>query len=331
LKRDKLDHGLVHAMQVFARVADAGSFTAAASQQGLTTAQVSRLVSLLEARLRRKLLQRTTRRLVLTPAGERYLRHCKRILHLVSESEEDAAAAGSEPSGHLRIMCMASFGKRYVVPLVAEFVQRYPKVSVEYCTSQHTPDLVGDGIDASVFIARQLPDSTRIVQKLGVVSGILCTAPGYLQRHRAPLLHPRDLAHHSCLRLTIPSAVRQWELVSGRSTFTVDLTGPISADSADVVVDAAIRGVGIAVIPAYAAIDALRDGRLIRCLPKWHTPPFSVFSLIPSLEYLEAKTRAWLEIVKERLPLAIRRDEEFLAALSGRGDLSATKGVSPAA
>ncbi|WP_213803118.1 LysR family transcriptional regulator [Granulicella sp. dw_53] len=279
--RNNLDHGLLHAVQILTRVVDAGSFTAAAEQLDLTTALVSRTVSLLERRLQTKLLQRTTRKLVLTEAGKRYVLQCRHILQLVAESEEDASEITSGPVGHLRILCMANFGKRYVVPLITEFVERYPKVSVEYITSQYTPDLIGHGVDVGIYISRQLPDSNQIVQKLGVVYALLCVAPSYVARNGMPL-HPQDLSKHSCLRLNNPSAPRQWDLLNGTETCNVELTGPITGDSPDVLIDAAIRGVGIILLPPFTFIDALQEGKLLPCLPEWRTLDFNVFALIPS-------------------------------------------------
>ncbi len=170
--RNNLDIGLLHAMNAFIRVVDSGSFTAAASQMGLTTAQISRLVSELETRLETKLLQRTTRRLSLTSTGERYLADAKTILELVLEIESNVKGSTVEPAGRLRVLCMSGFGSRYVVPLVARFSKQFPKVTIEYFTSQYMPDLVAGAVDVSVYLAQRLPDSNLVAHLLGQTSAV---------------------------------------------------------------------------------------------------------------------------------------------------------------
>jgi DNA-binding transcriptional LysR family regulator len=225
--RKNLDNGVLHAMSAFVRVVDAGSFTAAGSQMGLTTAQMSRLVSDLENRIQTKLLQRTTRRLALTSAGERYIDQARSILELVAEAEGNATGASVEPSGRLRVQCLTNFGGRYILPLVAKYCARYPQVTIEYSTSQYFPQLLADGVDVSIYLAQRLPDSGLIAQRLGTTFGLLCAAPQYLSKHGPPE-HPRELEEHSCLRLVNPSMRMCVDLflpIHQRSCCTVHLPG----------------------------------------------------------------------------------------------------------
>jgi DNA-binding transcriptional LysR family regulator len=228
--RKNLEYGLLHAMNAFLRVVDAGSFTAAAVQMNLTTAQVSRLVSELETRLQSKLLQRTTRRLQLTGAGERYVEQCRAILDLVTEAESEAGGAGVEPSGRLRVLCMSVFGSRYVVPLVSRFCSMYPQVTIEYSTAQHVPNLLAEGLDVSVYLTRQLPDSRMVAQRLGTTYAVLCAAPAYLAWHGAPD-EVAQLAQHRCLRVINPSALPDWELTDGSVTTSLTANGPLVGDT----------------------------------------------------------------------------------------------------
>lgn len=308
--RKNLDYGLLHAMNAFVRVVDSGSFTAAASQMELTTAQISRLVSELENRLQTKLLQRTTRRLALTSVGERYVNECRSILELVVQAESNAAGAAAQPSGRLRVLCMASFGNRYVVPLVSEYCARYPQVTVEYSTSQYVPDLLAEGVDVSVYLAQRLPDSGLVAQQLGTTFAVLCAAPGYLARHGTPK-HPRELAEHACLRLINPSITPHWELVDGKNVCTLDPTGPVVGDNPEVVLHSVLSALGIAMLPCYAVVDALREGTLVHVLPRWRSREIGVFMLIPSRRFLEAKTRAWLDMLKARISVALKGDTGF--------------------
>lgn len=178
--RKNLDSGVLHAMRAFVCVVDAGSFSQAAEQVQLTTAQVSRLVSDLEKRLQAKLLQRNTRRQTLTEAGTAYLASCRQILDLVALAEAQAGGAALAASGRLRVQCMTNFGQHYVSPLLPEFFERHPAVQVEYNTSQYAPDLLARGTDVSLYLAAQLPDSALVSRRLGTTFSVLCASPAYL-------------------------------------------------------------------------------------------------------------------------------------------------------
>jgi DNA-binding transcriptional LysR family regulator len=316
--RKSLDYGLLHAMTAFVRVVDAGSFTAAASQMALTTAQVSRLVSELEKRLQAKLLQRTTRRLVLTSVGERYANQCRSILDLVVEAEGTVGGAHVEPTGRLRVRCMTAFGHRYVVPLVSRYCAMHPKVVVEYSTSQYAPDLLAEGVDVSVYLAQSLPDSSVIAQRLGSTDAVLCAAPAYLERHGVPR-SVDDLARHACLRIANPSTTAQWTMTDGKTTYTLDPTGPLVGDNPEVIQHGACSALGIAMLPRFSAIDKIRSGELVNVLPGWRSPEIGVYVLLPSRQFLEAKTRAWLDLLRSELPVALERDADDLDGRSEPG------------
>ncbi|EKZ95955.1 LysR family transcriptional regulator [Cupriavidus sp. HMR-1] len=313
--RKNLDYGLLHAMTAFLRVVDAGSFTAAAAQMALTTAQVSRLVSELEKRLQAKLLQRTTRRLALTSVGERYADQCRSILDMVAEAESGVGGANVEPAGRLRVRCMAAFGERYVVPLVSKYCAMYPKVTVEYGTSQFAPDLIAEGVDASVYLAQRLPDSNLVAQALGETYGLLCAAPTYLKRRGTPK-SVEELAAHACLRIANPSTTPDWTLTDGTRSFTLDASGPLVGDNPGVVLHAASSGLGIALLPIFSAVDHIRNGELRVVLPAWRSPAIGVYLMMPSRKFLEAKTRAWIELLRTELPTALQRDAGHPATAS---------------
>lgn len=308
--RKNLEYGLLHAMHAFLRVVDSGSFTAAASQMNLTTAQVSRLVSDLEKRLQSKLLQRTTRRLQLTSAGERYADQCRTILDLVTEAESEASGASVEPSGRLRVVCMSIFGSRYIVPLVSRYCALYPKVTIEYSTSQHVPNLLAEGLDVSIYLTRQLPDSGMVAHGLGTTHAVLCAAPAYLERHGAPQA-VEDLAGHQCLRLINPSVPPQWELNDGRLTHSLLPGGPLVGDTPEAVLHGACSALGIALLPLYSVVDHIRKGELVRVLAPWRTAEVGVYVLVQSRKFVEAKTRAWLDLLKAEVPAAMARDAGY--------------------
>ncbi len=312
--RNKLDGGVLHAMRAFACVVDTGSFTAAADQMALTTAQVSRLVGALEKRLQAKLLHRTTRQRALTEAGEAYLERCREVLGLVAEAEAAASGAALVPRGRLRLQCMTNFGQRYVSPLLPTFLRQYPSIQVEYRTSQYVPDLLARGTDVSLYLAAELQDSGLVSRRLGTTFSILCASPAYLAANRSPRT-PADLARHPCLQLVNPSVSPDWKLQGTRQR-SHELTpeGPCIADTPDLLREAAENGAGIALLPLFSVIEAVRAKRLMRVLPAWRSPDIGVFALMPSRQFVDARTRAWLSFLDEHLVPAINEDARFFTA-----------------
>lgn len=308
----ELEHGLLHAMHAYVQVIDSGSFTAAAAHMGITKAQVSRLVSMLENRLQTKLLHRTTRRLSATTAGERYAEKCKAIFDLVAAAEGEAGEATGQASGRLRVMSMPAFGNRYVTPLVAAFCLANPRVAIEYASSQSAPDLLAEGIDVSIYLAQYLPDSALVAVKLGRMFSVLCAAPAYLAKHGTPQ-HPAELVKHTCLRLVASSFTSGWQMRNGEEHFALEPQGPLTGNAVEVVLDAARQGLGIIMLPAYSVVDDLRAGTLVPVLPAWRSPEIGIFALLPSGRFIDAKTRGWVDMLKEKLPEAVARDMAFFA------------------
>lgn len=309
--RKKLETGLFHAMGAFLRVVDSGSFTAAADQLGLTTAQVSRLVADLEIRLGSKLLQRSTQRRVLTDAGRNYAEQCREILGLVGEAETDASGASVQVRGTLRMQCMANFGQHYVAPILADFCARYPGLVVEYGTSQDVPDLLARGADVSLYLAESLPSSGMVARRIGTTFAVVCASPAYLAKHGEPKA-PVDLAQHACVRLVNPSVTAEWRLTRGGGHVEqLAPRGQVIADTPDLLVDVTMRGAGITLLPLFSVIDQIRAGLLQRVLPGWRSPDIGVYALFPSRRFIDAKTRTWLEWVQETIAPKVADDADF--------------------
>lgn len=312
--RRGLNTGLLHAMKLFVRVAEARSMTAAGAQSNLTTAQISRMMTELERHLETKLIQRNTRNLTLTAAGENYLLKCRQVLDLVAEAEGEAAGSAEQPVGNLRVVCLSGFGRRYVVPLIPEYLRRYPKAQVEYITQQGIPDLLGEGIDVGMFVARELNSSSLIATRIGTIYAHMCASPDYLERYGAPV-QPTDLVRHSCLRLVNAAFSQQWNITDDRSSHTLRVEGPLVANTAEALVVAAAQGHGIALVPSFAIIDLLKEGSLVKVLPKWRAEHLGVFALMPSRQFVAAKTRAWVDLIREKIPDALERDEHMFNSL----------------
>ena len=310
--RKNLDGGgLLHAMHAFLKVIDSGSFTAAAEQMGLTTAQVSRLISDLEGRLETKLLQRSTRQHSLTDIGANYAEQCRQVLAMVGEAEDQAMGMATKPHGKLRVLSMTSFGHHYVAPILAEFCQIYPELTVEYRTSQNVPDLLGKGIDVSLYLTETLTDSRFVSRRIGTIFSLLCASPTYLEKYGEPQ-SLEDLKNHACLRLVNPSITAQWHLVSKISIpVQIEISGPLIADTPELLVDMAQQGMGIALLPTFTVIEAIRKGKLRRILPQWRSPDIGVYTLLPSRDFIDTKTRTWLKWVEQHISPKIQSDTDF--------------------
>ncbi|MNM56843.1 HTH-type transcriptional regulator DmlR [compost metagenome] len=304
-------------MRAFVCVAETGSFTAAAARLDLTTSYVSRAVATLETHLRTRLLHRTTRRIALTEAGQRYLMRCEQILGYIEEAEAEASDAHARPAGTLKVHAMTGIGQHYLIDAAAEYNAKYPDVSFDLTLANRTTDILDEGYDISVVIARELPDSGFISKQLGKTYSVLCAAPGYIDKHGFAR-QPADLAKHRCLRLVNSvMSLDKWLLdgPDGEELVTVSQT-PFQVNTADAMSVALKAGMGIGALPIYAALQSLQDGSLMRVLPNHTLFPLGVFALYPSRQYLDAKTRTWVEFLRDYMPQRLAADESHLLACS---------------
>ncbi|SAK99531.1 LysR family transcriptional regulator [Caballeronia temeraria] len=300
-------------MRVFARVVEAGSFTAAAESLNMTTGAVSRAVSDLEAHLRTRLLNRSTRRLALTPAGERYLQRCRQILADLARAEEEASDAHERPSGTLRLFSFVSLGQHYLLPAIARYRIQFPDVTVELTMSQSAPDLFGGGSDVAVIAAPSLSDSEMVSHLLGSTCSILCASPHYVRSRGAPA-KPGDLSQHDCLILNTPAfPLHEWLLEGPGGGELISVRGPLQVNIAESLVVAIREGMGIGILPLYAAVDGLRNGTLVRVLLHHTLQNTNIYALYPSRKFIDAKTRTWVEFLRTHLPEVIARDKALLA------------------
>jgi DNA-binding transcriptional LysR family regulator len=301
-------------MKVFVRVAETGSFTAAATLSELATGQVSRIIFELEVHLRSRLFNRTTRKVVLTEAGKRYLLRCKEILALVDLSEAEAAQANSQPVGVLRVHAPLTFGQVYVVPALTRYLEANPLVSAELTLSQRIPDILHEGYDVSLRIAGDaLPDSALVSAKICDMPCVLCAAPAYIERRGAPH-SPEDLTGHACLPLVTPHlAVENWTFFGEEGQVDVKLPAArLRTNSADALAAALTEGLGIGVLPMLSALPALRSGALVRVLADYQLQSTSVFALYASRQYLDRKIRTWIDFLRDFVAVALGRKLEEL-------------------
>ncbi|MCP1616875.1 LysR family transcriptional regulator [Pseudomonas sp. SLBN-26] len=306
-------------MRAFSCVADTGSFTAAAQQLGTTTANISRAVAHLEGHLKARLLNRTTRRIALTEAGQRYLLRCQQILAYVEEAEAEAGDAHARPAGRLRVHSMTGIGQHYVIRAMAGYRQQYPDVSFDLTLANRVPDLLDEGLDVAIVVATELPDSGLVSQRIGATYSILCASPGYIAERGAPRT-PADLSQHECLLLISPvMPFDRWHFVGPDGEQMITLGNPsFQVNVGDAMTEAIRSGMGIGVLPLYSAMDGLRDGSLVPVLPHYRLQCLNIYALYPSRQYLDAKIKTWVTYLRETLPDALQADEVELAGIRAR-------------
>jgi DNA-binding transcriptional LysR family regulator len=301
-------------MRAFTRIVVTGSFTAAARSLDTTTGSMSRAISELEAHLQTRLLNRSTRRLALTPAGDRYLHHCQQILADVDRAEEEARSAHERPAGTLRMFSLASIGQHYVLPAISKYRAQYPEVLVELTLSQSTPDLFGGSSDVAVVVAPSLSDSEMVSHLLGSTCSILCASQDYVRSRGSPQ-QPGDLAQHECLTLNTPGfPEHEWLLEGPDESALLQVRGPLQVNIAESLVVAIREGMGIGMLPLYAAVDGLRNGTLVRVLPDHTLQKMNIYALYPSRKFVDAKVRTWVDLLRAYIPTVIARDKALLAS-----------------
>ncbi len=306
-------------MRAFSCVAEAGSFTAAAAMLDTTTANVSRAVSNLEAHLQTRLLNRTTRRIALTEAGKRYLLRCEQILAYVEEAEAEAEAsdAHARPAGQLKVHTMTGIGQHFVIDAIARYRKTHPDVTFDLTLANRVPDLLNEGYDVSIVLASELPDSGFVSQRLGITYSIVCASPGYVKAN-GTATKPSDLLNHACLRLVSPVIpLDKWVFdgPEGQEMVLIN-TSPFLVNSADAMKTAITSGMGVGVLPVYAAIDGLRNGTLVRMLPQYRSQELNLYAIYPSRQYLDAKIKTWVEYLRGSLPEILTAHQTELATYS---------------
>jgi DNA-binding transcriptional LysR family regulator len=285
-------------LAVFAKVAEVKSFTKAAEALGLSKSAVSKHVAGLEERLKARLLQRTTRRLSLTEVGTALFARAQRIVAEVEEAERAVTTLSTEPRGTLRVSAPMSFGIRHLGPLVAEFMARYPELSVEMILNDRMVDIVEDGFDLAIRIAK-LPDSSLIARKLCPGRRVVCASPDYWRRHGIPKT-PADLKGHNCLMYTYLLNPGELRFDGPAGPLTIPVAGTLHSNNGDILRSAALAGIGFYFAPTFLVGDDVRLGRLERVLPEYDDTSLSIYAVYPHNRHLSAKVRAFIDFLAER-------------------------------
>jgi DNA-binding transcriptional LysR family regulator len=291
----------LQSMRVFQQVVDEGGFAAAARKLDLTPAAVTRLVSDLEKHLGVRLLQRTTRRLSLTPAGEAYLGRLRPILGEIEEADAMALSHSREMSGTVRILALPVVATHIIAPAIAEFQRLYPEVVLEL----HVEDVIDPSVEDHdlTIVTGMIPiHSTAIVRTIVESQAVFCAAPGYLLRNGEPRV-PEDLLQHRCLRLRVSGMrLRPMTLIDptdGDRRIELDVPAAVSANHTDSLMRATVDGAGISSQPADLVAPLLKSGELRRVLAPWITNRISLVAALPSRKFMPARTRAFLDHLVE--------------------------------
>jgi len=286
-------------MTAFVRSVDGGGFSAAARELGLTPSALSKLVTRLEDRLGARLLQRTTRRLQLTPEGEAFYVRSRRILADMDEAEAEVVEAGVRPTGLLRLHCGSAFGMHQLAPAIPLFLERHPGVELDITISDEPLVGLGEGVDLAIRIGA-LDESSMVARRICNLERVICAAPSYLERCGTPRT-PDDLQRHNCLWITSLPVLRRWPFDTDDGIRVVHIDGNVVANNAETVLQLAMAGVGITRLTDVIVGDAIRRGELVPILNEWHhVEPVPLYATYPSGRNLSPKIRAMVDFLVEQ-------------------------------
>jgi DNA-binding transcriptional LysR family regulator len=291
---DRLD-----AMTALLAVVDTGSFSAASRKLRVPVTTVSRRVADLEAHLRTRLLQRTTRKVTLTDAGAPYVAACRRVIEQLDEAERTAAGEYQSPRGELTVTAPLVFGRMHLVPVIAEFMAQFVDIKMNCRFSDRVLELQDEHIDVAIRIG-QLPDSSRRARRIGTIRRIVCASPDYLSRHGEPRALA-DLGDHACVGFHGFDPPGYWLFPAGDVTSTIPIRSRIMFDTIEPAIDAGIAGMGLIRVFSYHVRPAFRAGLLREVLSGFAPPGVPVHILHGTDEMVPLKVRAFIDFCAPRL------------------------------
>ena len=283
----------------FVYVAEHESFTRAAKELGISTAQVSRQISALEKRLNIKLLYRTTRKVSLTEEGRVFYQHCRGVLDGLDAAEQAVSNLQSKPQGRIKLTAPVTYGEQQLLPLVNDFMVQYSDIEVTAFLSNQKIDLIDGGYDLAIRIGK-LSDSTMMAKKLSRRTNFVCAAPAYLEKYGTPS-SLSDLSQHNCLLGTRD----YWHFIENGKNADKEknlrVSGTVQYNSGHSLVDAALKGLGIVQLPDYYVQKYLASGELVSLLDNYREPEESIWAIYPHNRHLSPKIRLLVDYLAERL------------------------------
>ncbi len=283
-------------MNVFVRVAKAGSFAGGARELDISRAMATKHIMQLESSLGTRLFNRTTRSLSLTDVGASYLERCQQVLQDVDEMEAAVTHLQTEPRGVLKISAPPVIGATHITRAIAEFIKIHSDLTVDLILQSSPGDMIDEGIDIAIYLGA-LDDTSMVARKLASSSMIVCGSPDYLARHGIPE-KPEDLYEHSCLVNWASAPRNKWHFKSDSGNVTIPVTGRMQANVADALRLAAIEGLGLVMLASYVVSRDIEKGKLKPVLENYTLPPLDIHAVYPHRKYLSAKVRRFLEFLQ---------------------------------
>lgn len=289
----------LESMSILITAVDQGSLSAAARRLGIPLTNVSRKVSELEAHLKTRLVNRSSRRLTLTDAGRSYVADCKRILELVGEAERAATGEYSAPKGDLAITAPIVFGRLHVLPVVTEFLKAYPEIDIRLVFADRIVNLVEEHFDLAVRIG-ELPDSSLVATRIGTIRHVVCGNPGYFAARGMPRT-PGELGRHDCITFESLISPSAWIFTIGKATKSVPIHSRLVVNTAEAAINAAVAGIGIARVLSYQVAPEIRTNQLVLALKEFEPAPWPVSLVYTGQRLLPSKVRVFLDYAVPRL------------------------------
>lgn len=290
-------------MAAFVRAVELGGFSIAARELGLTPSAISKLVTRLEDRLGVRLLNRTTRRLALTPEGEAYFHRTQRILSDIEEAETEVSRFRAQPKGLLRVNVGTAFGMHQLTPALPDFLARYPEVHVDLSVTDRVVDLIDEGADLGIRLGT-LPDSSLVARKICDVERVVCASPAYLRRHGTPK-KAADLLRHNCLCITYSPALRRWPFETREGVKHLEVSGNVGANTAESLLQLALLGVGVIRLSDAIVGAAIAEGKLVPLLQDiHHAEPLPLHAVYPQGRHRSPRVAAMIDFLVERFSSA---------------------------
>ena len=289
------------ALMVFMTTAENGSFSDAARKLGVSPAAISQSIARLEQELEVRLFNRTTRQLTLTEDGRRFYAQCRGPVNNLDAAINQLKASRDEPAGHLRVSMPNSFGRRFILPLMEEFCDLYPKIKVFFGLDDNFSDLVEDGYDVGVRTG-MMPDSRMVARNLAQMPLYVVASPAYWKRFGKPE-KPEDLANHDCINFQFPTSGRlfKWEIDRNGERIPLEVTGTYTLNEMEAVCELARLGMGVAQLPGHEVVHFIRTGELEAVLTDMVSLERSIYICFPHRDHIAPRTRVFVDFVVSKL------------------------------
>jgi DNA-binding transcriptional LysR family regulator len=288
----------IDCLRAFVRAMEGGSFSAAARELGLGQPAVSKRIALLEEEFGSQLFMRTTRKLTPTREAHRVYDLARQVLGTFEAARASIKEAPARPSGMLRISVPSSFGRHYLMPVVRDYTREYPEVRLDLRFSEQQINLVEEGMELALRIG-QLESSSLMARRIGTVRRFLVATPTYLRERGTPRT-PDDLRHHQCIAYARLAPANQWTFESDDGRHVATISGTVIVDDADAMKEAVLQHLGIAIVPAWCATDALNRGQMKALLPDYAVASMPLHAVYPETHWMSARARSFLDFIIAR-------------------------------